>query len=45
MPRHELQRRVTTLERRLCDVCMAVIIIVTFFLYESLMPDESHLRT
>ena len=40
MPEHELQERVTTLERHLRNMRMAVIVIVAFFLYESLMPDE-----
>ena len=40
MPDHELRERVTTLERHLRNMRMAVIVIVAFFLYESLMPDE-----
>ena len=40
MSEHELQERVTTLERHLRNMRMAVIVIVAFFLYEALMPDE-----
>ena len=32
MPDHELRERVTTLERHLRNMCMAVIVIVAFFL-------------
>ena len=40
MPEHALHERVTSLERHLRNMRMAVIVIVAFFLYESLMPEE-----
>ena len=37
MPEHALHERVTSFERYLRNMCMAMIVIVAFFLYESLV--------
>ncbi|MDD9806145.1 MAG: hypothetical protein OXU50_06570 [Gammaproteobacteria bacterium] len=40
MSNDEIHNRVTALERHLRNMRMAVIVVVAFFLYESLMPPE-----
>jgi len=40
MPNDEIHNRVAALERHLRNMRMAVIVVVAFFLYESLMPPE-----
>ena len=40
MSDNELRERVTSLERHLRNMRMAVVIVVAFFLYEALMPGE-----
>ena len=44
-PNDDLQARLTTLERHIRNMRLAIIVVVAFFIYESLAPSGFHDRT